>query len=123
MQCRSCGAELPGGAAHCPTCGVVTPYKVSGPEVSSDDLTVASSPPDATLYAPPPPPPPPPPPEYGLPLSRVPQPNPYEPLDPYGVPGSPPPPMRRRWLSTGMTALLIVLALLVIGGAQLFMRE
>lgn len=114
MQCRSCGIELPGGAAHCPACGVATPYKVSDPGVSSDDLTVASSPSDALLYAPPPPAS-----EYGLPFSRVPQLNPYEPLDPYGVPGPPPPPIHLRGLSTGMTALLIVLALLVIGGSTI----
>jgi hypothetical protein len=29
MQCRSCGAPLPGGSAFCPNCGAATPYNLS----------------------------------------------------------------------------------------------
>lgn len=29
MQCRSCGAPLPGGSAFCPNCGTATPYNLS----------------------------------------------------------------------------------------------
>lgn len=29
MQCRTCGAPLPGGSAFCPNCGAATPYNLS----------------------------------------------------------------------------------------------
>ncbi len=82
MHCISCGTSLPMGAAHCPTCGVVTPYNISSSGASPYDYTVASSfsgvpqPKPATDYGSPP---------YGVPPQ-----NPYDLLNPYQVP--PPPP-------------------------------
>ena len=44
MNCTSCGAKLPPGAASCPVCGMPTPYNVTGQRgnTSQDDPTIAS---------------------------------------------------------------------------------
>ena len=44
MQCTNCGTEIPVGGAYCPTCGAVTPDKISASGVSPEDYTAASSP-------------------------------------------------------------------------------
>ena len=95
MRCRSCGTELPMGAAFCPTCGVVTLYNVSDAEGSENDPTVASAFPAGALpYKPVT--------DYGSPSYGVPLQNPYEQLIP------PPPPMRGlRARSVGRTILSV----------------
>ncbi len=94
MNCTSCGANLPPGAASCPLCGNPTPYNVSAPSGSYDPTVAASS------YGTPPPPsgaPTPPysaPTAYGSPAYGAP-PNPP---DPYGSSNAyvpPPPPMQQ----------------------------
>ncbi len=95
MNCTSCGANLPPGAASCPLCGNPTPYNVSAPS-GSYDPTVAASPYGGT---PPPPSGSPTPPysaptAYGSPAYGAP-PNPP---DPYGSSNAyvpPPPPMQQ----------------------------
>jgi hypothetical protein len=89
MQCHKCAAQLPGEAAYCPSCGSVTPYHLSFSGVTSSDTTVVSS--SAPSLRPPPPP-----------------------FDPYSAP--PLPPLRRHRLSVGRMVLLVVLVLLI-GGA------
>lgn len=82
MNCSSCGANLPPGAAACPMCGTPTPYSVRGPGSSGPyDPTAISSagygtPPPSTGYGAP---------TYGAPPSTT---NPY---DPYTVPPQMPP--------------------------------
>lgn len=100
MQCTRCGMQLPEGADYCPSCGSVTSSRISSSGVSPSDATVASSP-------------------------EIAPPNPYEPPNPYTAPATAPPPplLRRRGLSTAKGALLIVLALLIVGaGGFLFLR-
>lgn len=75
MNCTSCGANLPPGAANCPVCGTPTPYNVSTP-AGSYDPTVAASP-----YGTPPPPPASPTPSYNAPIG-------YD-TPPYGAPANP----------------------------------
>ncbi|HLJ35978.1 MAG TPA: hypothetical protein VKU38_20130 [Ktedonobacteraceae bacterium] len=45
MNCTSCGAVLPPGAASCPVCGTPTPYNVTGPRGGSSqyDPTIGAS--------------------------------------------------------------------------------
>lgn len=92
MQCTKCGMQLPEGADYCPACGSVTSSRISSSGVSPSDATVASS-------------------------SEIAPPNPYEPPNPYTAPATAPPPplLRRRGLSPAKIALLIVLALLIVG--------
>jgi hypothetical protein len=98
MNCTSCGANLPAGAANCPVCGTPTPYNVSAPAGSYDPTVVASP------YGTPPPPSGTPPysaptgygtPPYGAPNPADPygnpSPNPYEP-NAY----APPPPVQQQ---------------------------
>ncbi len=107
MQCHSCGTQLPMGAAHCPTCGAVTPYRVSESGISPYDLTAASFPSSA-------PAPPPSSTDYGSPPYGVSQQNPYEPLNPYAVPlPAPPPPPRPRWGWRVVLPLVAIAAFLV----------
>jgi hypothetical protein len=68
MNCSSCGASLPPGAAFCTTCGSPTPYNVS-PAGGSPHI-------DPTVAAPP----------YGAPGSDQPQ------FDPANAASPPPPP-------------------------------
>jgi hypothetical protein len=109
MHCISCGSQLSEGAAHCPTCGVVTPYNISHAGASPYDYTVASS----SSGAPQPKPAT----DYGSPPYGVPPQNPYGPLDPYDVSPKPPPPSSirassRPWVSIiiGVLGLLAVIA-------------
>src|SRR6266487_1267978 len=125
MNCSSCGANLPPGAAACPMCGTPTPYNVRGPGSSGPyDPTAISSgygtpPPPSTGYGDP---------SYGAPPSST------SPYDPYTVPSQPPPnpytapppqpggygpqpnympPPRRRsrvWLIVGIVLLVLLLA-------------
>ncbi len=44
MQCGSCGNELPRGAAHCPSCGAISPAKISHSGISPDEPTIVPSP-------------------------------------------------------------------------------
>jgi hypothetical protein len=100
MQCSTCRAQLPTGAAYCPSCGSITPFNVSSSGVSPSDTTVASFP-------------------YGES-----SPNPYTP-NPYTTPPPPPPPPpdRRGGLSAGRIVLLLVLLLLIVGaGGILYFR-
>lgn len=109
MHCISCGSQLSEGAAHCPTCGVGTPYNISRAGASPYDYTVASS----SSGAPQPKPAT----DYGSPPYGVPPQNPYGPLDPYDVSPKPPPPSSirassRPWVSIviGVLGLLAVIA-------------
>ncbi len=52
MNCRTCGAQLPVGAANCPQCGAATSFYSAATEAAPDDPTIASS-----VEAVPPPPP------------------------------------------------------------------
>ncbi|GAC1378438.1 MAG: hypothetical protein NVS4B7_02010 [Ktedonobacteraceae bacterium] len=85
MNCSSCGANLPPGAAVCPVCGTPTPYNVAGagsgssqqyePTVVTPQPQYGGSPP--TAYGAPP---------YGVP----PPPDPYNSsANPYGAPVQP----------------------------------
>jgi hypothetical protein len=85
MNCRTCGAPLPPGAAFCTTCGSSTPYNVESgatPPNSYDPTIAASSPYDPTV---------------AVPQQQFPQ-QPYQqpPSTSYGTPsdpyGAPPPP-------------------------------
>ncbi len=114
MNCSSCGANLPPGAAVCPLCGAPTPYNVQSSGSSAYDPTVVASPYarpggsanpqpiDPTVAAPkydyrsggtPPPSTGYGPPSYGTPVQ-----NQYGPANPYSSPteqysfGAPPPP-------------------------------
>lgn len=101
MNCTSCGANLPPGAASCPLCGNPAPYNVSAPSGSHDPTIAAPSSYDPTVAAspygtqPPPPasstPPYSAPTAYGSPAYGAP-PNPP---DPYGGSNAyvPPPPL------------------------------
>lgn len=78
MNCSSCGANLPPGAAVCPVCGTATPYNVPGSGPAQYDPTMPASPYGApprpsTAYGSPP---------YGAP-------PPPQAANPYGA-GSPP---------------------------------
>src|ERR1700737_3744514 len=106
MQCSSCGTELPLGVAYCPTCGAVTPYRVSESGISPYDLTSASSPSGTPLYAPPPPST-----DYGSPPYGVAQQNPYQALNPYAAPPPPPPPPPHRHGKFGLIIGVVVLVL------------
>ncbi len=132
MNCSSCGASLPPGAAFCTTCGSPTPYNVGPPGSSPQfDPTVAVPPPygapasgqaeiDPAVVASPPPPPP----AYGAPPYGAPPPpqnayqaNQYGPgwqPGAYGVPPQQPPKKRGR---LGLILAIIggVLLLLCIG--------
>lgn len=105
MQCSTCETQIPVGAAYCPTCGAVTPYSVSNSGVSPSDATTPF-----TSYG-----------EYGASSQAT-----YQSLNPYAAPTTaPPPPTRRRGLSVGRMALLIVLVLLIVGvgaGGFLYFR-
>lgn len=91
MQCTRCGTPLPEGADYCPTCGNATSSHISSSGISPSEATVASS--------------------YEI----TPQ-NPYATPNPYTTPATaPPPPIHQRRLSTAKVALLIVLALLIVG--------
>ncbi len=125
MNCSSCGANLPIGAAVCPVCGTPTPYNVASSGSSSPyDSTVPASPyggtpPPATAYGSPP---------YGTSPSL--SSNPYQPLpsnpyevapNPYNPPPplySPPPPRRRSrvGLIIGIVALVFILSCVGIFG-------
>ncbi len=112
MQCTNCGYELPVGAAFCPTCGTVTPDKVSESGVSPYDYTAASAPYAETPIAPPPPPPT----NYGSPTYGMSQQNTYQPTgpyDPYPAPTPVPPP--RRKVNIGVIIGAAVLVLLIAG--------
>lgn len=82
MQCRSCGTQLPEGAAYCPGCAAPTPYGISQSGTTPYDPTSASPSPFATSSLPFPSSPPPPT-SYGLPSYEGMQPNPYELPNPY----------------------------------------
>ena len=82
MHCRSCGAELPVRAAHCPMCGAVTPSNVSGSELGKNEPTAFSA--DAASSKPAT--------DYGSPPYGTPRQNPDEYVNPYEVPPPPPPP-------------------------------
>src|SRR5690242_17864609 len=107
MQCRSCGTQLPLEVAYCPTCGAVSPYRVSESGIAPNDPTAASSPYGAPPQAPPPT-------HYGSPPYGAPQQNPYEPLSPYTVSLSPPPPPPRRYFPMRLIALIVGALLLLL---------
>lgn len=107
MQCSNCGTEIPVGAAYCPTCGAVTPNKVSETGVSPYDYTAASSPYPESPIAPSPPPGT----NYGSPTYGIPQQNTYQPTGPYPTPLPPP----RRKVNIGLIIGAVVLVLLVAG--------
>ena len=44
MNCRTCGTQLPPGAANCPQYGAATPSYYSPTEAAPDGPTVAPSP-------------------------------------------------------------------------------
>jgi hypothetical protein len=93
MQCPTCRTQLPGGAAHCPSCGSVTPYNISLSGVTPSETTVASSYVPSSLH-------------------------PYPQPDPFSAP-PPPPPMRRR----GRSVVAAILVLLLVGaGGVLYFR-
>ncbi len=98
MQCSSCGAQIPVGAAFCPNCGKVTQYQMSDSSVTPDTPTALSSSPHTPPY----------------------QSSTYSPLNPYevSVPPPPPPPPQRRRLSVGRAILLIILVLLLVGAGS-----
>lgn len=85
MNCSTCGANLPPGAATCPVCHAPTPYNVAGPGAggsSSYNPNVAAPQPQygtpSTAYGAP---------SYGTPSSL----DPYSTSDPYAAPPPPPP--------------------------------
>ncbi len=95
MNCTTCGANLPSGAATCPLCGTSTPYNVSPSSGTPPiDPTVVSSPyggapPPSTAYGTP---------SYGAP----PPPNPYEAPPPpqQNFYGTPPPPQQSGYVAS-----------------------
>jgi hypothetical protein len=103
MNCNQCGAQLPPGAANCPTCGAVTPYAFSGSGTSPYEMTAQVTPasdslhPVATNYG-------------AFPYGTT-QENPYA-QNPYDIPPPPPPPGRRRsmLIIIGVVALVLILA-------------
>jgi eukaryotic-like serine/threonine-protein kinase len=120
MQCSSCGTQLPGGAAFCPTCGAITPSRVSESGISPNDPTSASpsysapEPIPASNYGSAP---------YGLieqnPYEQYPynMPNPYE----ISLPPPPPPPSPRRQIKTGLLiGVGVMVALLILTSIGVF---
>lgn len=103
MQCSTCGAQLPAGAAYCPTCGSVTPEQVSSSGVSPSGPT--------SVYT-----------SYGDSSFGEASQNPYATADPYAAPltAPPPPPVRRRRPPATMIAVLIALVLLIIAAGGIF---
>ena len=98
MNCSSCGANLPPGAAVCPLCGTPAPYNAQGPGSFGNpqqiDPTVAAAPQyDYGSKGTPPPST-----GYGAPSYGTPSQNQYNPANPYRSPaeqysyGAPPPP-------------------------------
>src|SRR6266700_813571 len=98
MNCNSCGANLPPGAAVCPLCGTPAPYNAQGPGSFGNpqqiDPTVASAPQYEYGSKGTPPPST----GYGAPSYGTPSQNQYNPANPYRSPaeqysyGAPPPP-------------------------------
>ena len=113
MQCTNCGSRLAVGTAYCPTCGAVTPDKVSESGVSPYDYTAASTPHVESPIALPPPPPT----NYGSPIYGIPQQNTYQPTGPYDPYPAPLPPPRRK-VSIGLIIGAVVLVLLVAGAGM-----
>ncbi len=118
MNCRSCGAQLPPGAAHCPRCGAAVSYNdynvgtaADAPTIASQSHAVAQQPPP-TVYGPP---------LYGItpPTSYSTSPyNPYTPLPPA-------PPSPRRSNRIGVIVGIVLFLLILIGGSVLvfFLRS
>lgn len=96
MQCTSCGAQVPAGAAFCPNCGRVTPYQMSDSSATPDAPTALSSYPHTSPY----------------------HSSAYPPVNPYETPAPPPPPPQHRRHPVGRTVLLLILALLLIGAGS-----
>lgn len=135
MHCSSCGASLPPGAAHCPTCGAPVfaegPYRETSAGSSADQTLISSG---SNPFGPPQPPRP------SNPGWQV---DPGAPTEQYNVggygsppaPGQPPyysgsqpppyvppPTPPRRSTSRGMVILLVALAVLIIlvGGGLIY---
>lgn len=117
MNCRTCGTQLPPGAANCPQCGATTPYYYAHAGIAHNDPTVVSS---AYTDAPQPPPPT----LYGSPSygeaspSSYSSPSYHNPYDSYDVaPSAPPPPSPNRpGKRIGIIVGAVLLVLLLIGG-------
>jgi hypothetical protein len=102
MNCRSCGASLPPGAAFCTTCGSPTSYNVSPPGGSPqfDPTIAASPPPPPTAYGAPPPP--------QTPYQANQYGGGWQP-GPYGAPPQPPKKRRRLGLILGIVGGVLLL--------------
>lgn len=109
MNCRSCGAQLPPGAAHCPWCGAAVSYNVDtaadAPTIASPSHALAQQQPP-TAYGPPP---------YGITPPTLYSASPYNPYTPL----PPPPPSPRRSNRIGVIVGIVLLLLMLIGGSVL----
>jgi hypothetical protein len=103
MNCRTCGTQLPVGAANCPQCGAATSFYAAVTEAAPDDPPIASS---VGAVAPPPPP--------NLYRSAAYH-NPYE--SAALAPSTPRPPLPTRLgKRIGLIVGTLLLAVLLIGG-------
>jgi hypothetical protein len=138
MQCRTCGAPLPSGAAFCTNCGAATPYNLSGqaipgaqpaapsqyqsnnePLLSYNPVQFPPQPGQAgippTVYGGP---------SYDAPTENDYAPPPPPPFNPYGAPYSPTPgsfippgqPPRRQGPKVGLIIGIGVIVLLLVAG-------
>jgi zinc-ribbon domain len=138
MQCRTCGAPLPSGAAFCTNCGAATPYNLSGqvtpgaqpaapsqvqpnnqPPSSYNPAQVPPQPGQAgiapTVYGRP---------SYGAPTEKDYTPPPPPPPNLYGAPYAPTPgsfippgqPSRRQGPKVGLIIGIVAIVLLLVAG-------
>lgn len=112
MQCGYCGTQLPIGAVHCPSCGTITPNRISESGISPYDLTIASLPDGAAQPLPIPT-------NYGSTLNPYEE-TPYSLPNPYGVDisqqQSPPPLLPRRQVKSGLVIGILTLVLILVSG-------
>ena len=138
MQCRTCGAPLPSGAAFCTNCGTATPYNLSGQAIPGaqpagpsqyqpnneplPSYNPAQSPPQPgqagiaqTVYGGP---------SYDAPTENNYAPPPPPPFNPYGAPYAPTPgsfippgqPPRRQGPKVGLIIGIVAIVLLLVAG-------
>jgi len=138
MQCRTCGAPLPSGAAFCTNCGAATPYNLSGQAIPGAQPAAPSQyqPNNEPLPAYNPAQFPPQPGQAGIaqtvyggssydaPTENNYAPPPPPPLNPYGAPYAPTPgsfippgqPPRRQGPKVGLIIGIVAIVLLLVAG-------